>query len=321
MLTINVNPANQGFPRAPDGGVIVPTPIEVAPTNQQAFAPAPLVNLFPIEPLAPLAPVLPALVGPPMIPVAFAVVPPALEVDVGAETLVPVNVPNFVVTDQGSYQSTAQEAVVSFMIASVVDNDTGGAASSTSVNLLITLVPNNTPLTLFGVSMAGRNVGFITGAWIPGNTTPERPILVYSDFTMVVPNQDSSGVPLFHPTGPVPGNVIAVDTARYDGELVTQNTGTGEQNVVPTTQTLPLGFVAPAGSLPIYLPALGDPSSGLPVPEFVVNDQMLTIGTPADYSPGISEQARSASSQDVIVGAQTGVLGQPITVYPGAQNR
>jgi hypothetical protein len=405
MLPMNVSPASQGFPRAPDGGTIVPTPIDTLPPNRQAFAPAPLVNPFPIEPTAPLAPVQPAKVGPPMIPVAFTVVPPALEVAVVAETLVPVNVPNFVVTDQGSYQSTASAALVDYIIAIVVDNDTGlppvltppplVPPQTAAVNLLVSLVPNGKPLTSYGVSLAGRNVQFtvslsaaarvisangvaditvpnagfipvvgdtaivagqpyvvnqvvdaltglyptpaslnlkvtLTGAGFTINdkvgqtaqffvsvTVAERPILVYSDFAVVVPVNDANGVPFL----PAAGDIFAVDTARYDAELVSQNTGAGEQNVVPSTQALPLGFTAPAGSLPVYLPALGAPSSGLPVPSFVVNDQQLTSGTPKDITPGITEQNGSVGQQDVLVGSQSGVLGQPINVYPGAQNR
>ena len=321
MLPINVNPASQGFPRAPDGGTLVSSPVATLPPNQQAFAPAPLVNPFSVEPTAPLAPVQPAKVGPPMVPVTFTVVPPALEVDPAAQVLQPVDVPTFVVADQGSYQSTAAEALVGFAIATVVDNDTGAPASSTSINLLITFIPNGTPLTSFGVSMAGRAVQFLTGAWIPAGTTPKRPILIYSAFAVVVPNLDETGTRLFNLTGPGAGNLTAVDTARYNAELVSQNTGTGAQNVVPATQPLPIGFVAPAGSFPVYLPDLGEASSGLPVPDFVVNDQVLANGTPVDYLPGISELNGSSQQQDVVVGQKTEVIGQPINVYPGAQNR
>lgn len=321
MLPINVNPANQGFPRAPDGGQIVSSPIDTLPPNNQAFAPAPLVNPFPIEPTAPLTPVQPAKVGPPMIPVAFTTVPQALEVDVAADQLIEVGVPSFVVTDQGSYQSTAAEALVDFTILTVLDNENGSPASSASINLLITLVPVGKTLTSFGVSLAGRIVEFLTGAWIAPNTSPSRPILIYSDFAIVVPNQDAQGNPLFNPAGPGPGNMIAIDTARYNAELVSQNTGSDDQNVVPSTQPLPRGFTAPAGSFPIFLPELGDASSGLPVPDFVVNNQVLTAGTPVDFTPGISEPNSSSQQQNVIVGQKTEVIGQPINIYPGAQNR
>ena len=409
MLTINVNPALQGFPRPPDGGVVVPTALNFKP-DSIAYPPAPFVNPFPAEPTAPLAPIRPANDGQPLLPVKFVMVPPALEVDVGAETLVPVNVPNFVVTDQGSYQSTAQEAAISFTVASVVDNDTRlppvlSPPENAAVNLLVTLVPSGKPLTAYGVSLVGRvvqfavsptsasrvisandattitvpNAGFIpvsgdvalvggvpylvsvvvdaltlqyptsaslnllitldgnpnTSPPIPPPTfTPNaeigqtvqffvsvlfalRPILMYSNFVVVVPVAEANNVPFL----PVAGDVMSVDTARYDGELIAQNTGAGAQNVVPATQALPVGFTAPAGSFPVYLPELGESSSGLPVPEFVVNDQMLVNGTPVDYQPGINETNQSSQTQDVIVGQKTDVLGQPINVYPGAQNR
>ena len=332
MLTINVNPALQGFPRPPDGGVVVPTALNFKPESI-AYPPAPFVNPFPAEPTAPLAPIRPANDGQPLLPVKFVMVPPALDVDVvtneGKRSQL-VNVPNIIVTDQGSYQSTATASLVAYEIDSVVDNETHAAATATSLNLLITFVPNNKPLTSFGVSMAGRELQFVTGAWIPPSapppappspSTPTRPILAYSAYAVVVPNLDDQKVPLFNPAGPSHGDVTAVDTARYDGELIAQNTGAGAQNVVPATQALPMGFTAPAGSFPVYLPELGESSSGLPVPEFVVNDQMLVNGTPVDFQPGINETNQSSQTQDVIVGQKTDVLGQPINVYPGAQNR
>jgi len=396
MLPVNVNPANQGFPRAPDGGTIVPSSVNTLPPNQQAFAPAPLVNPFPIEPTAPLSPVLPANAGQPVLPANVVPTPPFLAVDVAADQLIGVDVPSIVVTDQGSYQTTAANSAVSYVIASVVDNDTGLPPDlSTTTNLLITLVPGGTPLTGYGVSLAGRivqiavvptsasrtisangagditvpNAGFIPvvgdtalvagqyysvtavvdaatllpptpsslnlkvslyGATFVVNAligqtaqftvtivSAERQILIYSDFALVIPLADAQGTDFL----PVVGDTLSVDTGRYDSEIVVQNTGTGSQNVIPRTQPLPQGFTAPAGSFPIYLPELGEASSGLPVPDFVTNDQVLAAGTPVNVTPGIDESNPSSQQQAVVSSQATNVYGQPITVYPGAQNR
>lgn len=396
MLPINVNPAAQGFPLAPDGGTIVASPVQTLPPNNQAFAPAPLVNLFPTEPTAPLVPVRPASVGQPVLPVKFELVPQALAVDPAGQILQPLEVPNYVVADSGNYVTNANAiaSLANYVVSSVLDSATGLPPNSATVNLLVNLVPNGKTLPSYGVSLAGRtaefdvvqtsatrtisangtnditvpNAGFIpvTGdtAFLGGNLynvvsvvdaltnlfpTPaslnlkvaldnsvafppgtligqtvvftvtvdeaESQILIYSNFALVTPVKDNDGNFFL----PVAGDVVAIDIGRYDAELVSQLTGQ-VQDVIPSTQPVLPGFAAPAGSFPIIVPNDGTESSGLPVPDFVVNEQVLTHGTPVDYTPGISELNRSAQEQNVIVGQKTDTYKLPANLTSGIAN-
>ena len=276
MTTQNVFPAQQGFPRPPDGGIIVPTPFDASPPANQAFAPAPLVNPFPIEPTPPSAPFLPASQGVGPIPSNSVVVPPAQEVVV-ADTANPTgDAPTYIVTEQGSIATVPEQAIVSYAIASVADYDTGLPPDVNSVNIRIVFVVGNAPLSGYGFSFAGRTLYFTSGTWIPPGTTPQRPILINGDAIVVVPNATSDGTTTLYMgtgigvTGPSPGDSIAVDTARSESEVLFQNLRI-VQNVIPDTNPL----LDPSGTV----------TSDLPVQDANVSDQATSIGTPVDYFP------------------------------------
>jgi len=271
-MTINVFPAQQGFPRPPDGGVLVPTAFDASPPNGQAFAPAPLVNPFPIEPTPPANPFLPASQGVGPIPSNSVVVPQALEVVVADNANPTGDDPTYIVTEQGSIATVPQQAIVSYVIASVTDYDTGLPIGSTTVNIQITLAVDNAPLSGYGFSFAGRTLYFTVGAWIPPGTTPQRPILLNGDDIVVVPNANADGVKLTDATPPglVAGNTIALDTARSESEVLFTNLEL-VQNIVPDTNPL--------------LDPSGTATSDLPVQDANVSDQATSIGTPVDYYP------------------------------------
>jgi hypothetical protein len=275
MIAQNVFPANQGFPRPPDGGILVPTPFDASPPAKQAFAPAPTVSLFPIEPTPPSKPFLPAsqAVGP--IPSNSQVIPPAMEVVVADTPTASGDAPTYIVTEQGSIATVPQQAIVSYTIVSVTDYDTGLPPDANSINIKIVLNVGNAPLSSYGFSFAGRTLYFTSGTWIPLGTTPQRPILVNGDNIVVVPNAASNGTTTslykgtgLGVTGPQPGDSIAVDTARSESEVLFQNLGL-VQNVVPNTSPL----LDPSGAV----------TSDQPVQDANVSDQATSIGTPVDY--------------------------------------
>ena len=313
-MTINVFPAQQGFPRPPDGGVPAPTFIDVNNTSQ-AFAPAPLVNPFPIEPTPPANPFLPASQGVPPVPVKFEVVPPAVDVNLMADLGPPTNAPTYVVTDVGSLGTIVQESREAYTIQAVYDHETGGSPPQLStLNIRLTLYPNNKPLNSFGVPIVGRTVAFTSGAWWfipppPPLSLLSRPIVLNNDFTIVVPNKDTNGVPFNYPAnGPAPNDTIEIDVAWYNGQDVFRNLGI-VQNVIPETSPL--------------LPELGTIQTDLPIQEVDVSNQETVVGTPIESSPNRQNDYLETSMGtpiDVFPGRQDATLGIPINVFPGRQN-
>ena len=273
MVTIDVFPAQQGFPRPPDGGVLVPTPVDASPPANQAFAPAPLVNPFPIEPTPPAAPFLPASQGVGPIPSNSQFVPPAQEVVVGDTPTASGDDPTYIVTEQGSIATVPQEAIVSYTIASVTDYDTNLPISSSTVNIKLILNVGNAPLNSYGFTFAGRTLYFTVGGWIPAGTTPQRKILLNGDAIVVVPNAAEDGTKLTAlgtGTGPVVGNTVDVDTARSQSEVLFTNLGI-VQNISPSTDPL--------------LDPSGEVTTDLQIQDVLVSDQATSIGTPVDYFP------------------------------------
>ena len=272
MATIDVFPAQQGFPRPPDGGVLVPTPFDASPPANQAFAPAPLVNPFPIEPTPPSKPFLPASQGVGPIPSNSQFVPPAQEVVVADTPTASGDDPTYIVTEQGSIATVPQEAIVSYVIASVTDYDTNLPIDANTVNIRIALAVGNAPLSSYGFTFAGRTLYFTSGLWIPAGTTPQRTILLNGDAIVVVPNADESGIKLTATMPPwlAAGNTVALDTARSQSEVLFTNLGI-VQNIVPATNPL--------------LDPLGEVTSDFPVQDALVSDQATSIGTPVDYFP------------------------------------
>lgn len=307
-MTINVFPAQQGFPRPPDGGVPAPTFIDVN-NKYQAFAPAPLVNPFAIEPTPPSAPFLPASQGVPPVPVKFEVVPKVVEVDLMADVGGPTNAPTYVVTEVGSLGTVVEETRETYIINHATDYETGTAPSTSSINIRLTLKNTNKPLSSYGIPIAGRIVTFTSGFWITPGTSPQRQILLYNDFTIVVPNKGADGVPFNYPvSGPINGNSIQIDVAWYNGEVVFKNRGQ-VQNVIP--QTTPL------------LPELGTIQTDLPVQQVEVSTQETVVGTPIESSPNQQNSNLSSSMGipvDVFPGKKEEVFGIPVNVFPGRQN-
>lgn len=271
IIPQSIFPAQQGFPRPPDGGVLVPTPVDASPPANQAFAPAPLINPFPIEPTPPAAPFLPASQGVGPIPSNSQFVPPAQEVVVGDTPTASGDDPTYIVTEQGSIATVPQEAIVSYAIASVTDYDTNLPISSSTVNIKLILNVGNASLNSYGFTFAGRTLYFTVGGWIPAGTTPQRKILLNGDAIVVIPNANADGTKLTASGGgPVAGDTVAVDTARSQSEVLFTNLGI-VQNVVPATDPL--------------LDPSGDVTSDLPVQDVLVSDQATSIGTPVDYFP------------------------------------
>jgi hypothetical protein len=271
MLPIDSFPAKQAFyPPALSGGTVVPTPTDVA-VRLQAFPPAPLVNPFPVEPTPPSAPFLPASQGSPPVAVLSSVIPPAIDVNLMLVATPPSNPQDFVVTDLGSLAVNPATALKTYVIANVVDYETGSPPTSASVYLKIT-VAGDAPLTAIGVTLVGRTLFFTSGPlWIVPGTTPRRPITLFGDFVLIIPNADSDGHTFYVPSaGPAPGDQVAIDTARGSSEVVFQSTGQ-VQNIVPSTNPL----LSPSGEV----------STELPVQNALVSDQATSIGTPVDYLP------------------------------------
>ena len=310
-MVIDVFPAKQGFPRPPDGGVPAPTFIDVNNTSQ-AFAPAPLVNPFPIPPTPPANPFLPASQGVPPVPVKFEVVPPAVDIDLMADLGPPTNAPTYVVTDVGSLGTIVQESREAYTIQAVSDHETGGPPQLGTLNVNLTLYPNNKPLNSFGVHLVGRTVEFTSGAWRfapPPLSLLSRPIVLNNDFTIVVPNKGANGVPFNYPAnGPAPNDTIEIDVAWYNGQNVFRNMGI-VRNVIPETTPL--------------LPELGTIQTGLPIQEVDVSNQETVVGTPIESSPNRQNDYLETSMGtpiDVFPGRQDATLGIPINVFPGRQN-
>lgn len=222
--------------------------------------------------------------------VQFTVSPAAAARIISANGVGDITVPN-----AGFIPVVGDTAIVAgqpYAISQVVDALTGLYPTSTSLNLKVTLL---TP--------AGSSPAFTPGALVGQTaqffvtvTVAKRPIMAYSDFAVVVPVADVNGVSFL----PTAGDVFAIDIARYDAELVAKLTGQ-TQNVVPATQPVLPGFAAPPGSFPIIVPSDGEQSSGLPVPDFVATDQQTAIGTPINYTPGISLANASTTVQDVLI--------------------
>jgi hypothetical protein len=190
---------------------------------------------------------------------------------------------------------TAVVAGVPYLVVSVVDAATGFYPTPASLNLIVSLVTKLAP--------AGQSPGFTPGNKI-GQTAQffvavviaKRPIMVYGDYSVVISVADAQGVNFL----PAIGDVMSVDVARYNAELVAQLTGQ-TQNVVPTTQPLLQGCLVPPGSFPIIIPSDSVQSSGLPVQDVVATDQQTAIGTPVNYKPGISLSNASGTTQDVLI--------------------
>lgn len=293
MSTINVFPANQGFPRPPDGGVVSTSPSKDVKVIPQAFAPAPLVNPFPIPPTPPPTPFLPATQGVPPVAVLAEVIPfnpLSVDVDLMKVDSTAGDAPTYTISDAGSFAIVPGPAVRFYTIISVIDLDTGAAPTTSSVNLKITMSggsapPLGLPLDSYGFTFAGRSLLFAAGAWIPAQTTPERIIAVNGDLLngdsiVIVPNLDPDGNSFPWPSGPAAGTIVAVDTARNGSEVVFQQTGQ-VQNVIPSS----IPHFPSEQILGPLIPEPGDIESDLPVQEIVVSDQETVVGTPVDYFP------------------------------------
>jgi hypothetical protein len=287
MPTIDVFPAQQGFPRPPDGGVLVPTTIDFTNISKQAFKPAPLVNPFPIEPTAPATPFLPASQGVPPIPSQSVIVPQALEINLMQDTTQENTGPTYVISDAGSFDINPGTAIKYYTIVSVVDNETGLPASASSVNLKI-VITGGALLGSYGFTFAGRSLYFVTPPQTTPPTVPKRTISVFGDVSgksvVIVPNLDPDGKnPLMSlPNPPIPGGTVAVDTARLDSEVVFQQTGV-VQNVVPNT----IPHFPNEQVLGPLIPEPGEVDTLIAVQEVDVSNQETVVGTPANYFPGI----------------------------------
>jgi hypothetical protein len=155
------------------------------------------------------------------------------DVDVADQSTSPVNADVFTVTDEGSFSSNPSQSIVTYTIVSVVDSDTGGAPGASTVNLLIT-VAGLASLLSYGIDLAGRLLSFLSGAWIPASTVPQRPILTAGGLTLLVPNKDAAGTPFAWPSGPAAGNVVSLDVARTTSENV-YKVVPASINVIPET--------------------------------------------------------------------------------------
>jgi hypothetical protein len=289
MPTIDVFPAQQGFPRPPDGGVLVPSATDFTNISKQAFKPAPLVNPFPIEPAPPPSPFLPASQGVPPIPSQSVAVPQALEVNLMglmSEPSSTLPVPTFVVSDAGSFNIVPSTAIKYYTIVSVVDNETNLPASPSSANLRI-VITGNALLSSYGFTFANRVLYFVSPPQTIPPTVPERVISVFGDVSgnsvVIVPNHDADDNALMSlPFPPAPGNTVAVDTARIESEVVFQQTGI-IQNIVPST----IPHFPSEQVLGPLIPEPGEVDTLIAVQDVDVGNQETVVGTPASYFPGI----------------------------------
>jgi hypothetical protein len=269
-----VFPVLQGFPRPPDNGSPAPTNVDARPIALQAFAPAPLVNPFPIEPTPPANPTQVVLQAFAPVPVQAEVIPfNPLDQDVDLMLLddpSQANGPTYVVGDTGSIATNTQQSLTNFTIVSVFDYDTLGAPTDGSLNLLVTFAPGSLNLNGFGVSLSGRVLQFTAGAWILPDTTPSRIISLVGDHSLVIPNADDAGIPFPWSStgGPGAGTVATVDVARTSSDVTFLLLGQ-VQNVVPQTDPL----LSPDGEVDTLLP----------VQQVFVSEQQTVVGTPVDY--------------------------------------
>jgi hypothetical protein len=272
MITINVFPASQAFPRPPDGGKIVPNTIDVTAVVKQGFPLAPnlLFNFSGPAATPPLNPFLPGAVAAPTVPVLFSMIPDAANYpvninkdrDVLAEQVdAPPSARDIVITDAGSFEVNPAETLQTYVVATVVDNETGGAPDVNTVNFRLTLV-GGALLNSYFITLTGRSLLFTAGAWIiPAGTVPERPILAWGVTqaganVIVVPKAsapDSSGA--VTPVAPVPGNKVAFDSARRSSEVVFQNLGIVSNNQPETFPLLPTPPLEDFYSIPdVFVP-------------------------------------------------------------------
>ena len=307
MITQDVFPAKQGFPRPPDNGVPAPTAVDVDRVADQAFPPAPLPYPFPAEPPPPATTFPAKQAFTPVLLPSFVLVPPALEVNLNLDTQDNSgDAPSYVVSEVGSLPTSTQQSVRFFTITSVSDYDTAMPPTTSSINLLVNLSVGLTPLTDFGVQLQGRAVYFVAGAWIPAGTTPQRAISNYGAQAFIIPNNDADGNPFPWTApgvgGPTVGDTVAVDVAYRQGEVATQELGI-VQEVVP--QTSPL------------LDELGLVQTEVPVQQVLVSGQVVGVGTPANYQPSDPSAGTSSAGPvlDVLVAAESSVFGLP-TNYP-----
>jgi hypothetical protein len=190
--------------------------------------------------------------------------------------------PTYIVGDTGTIATNTQQSLQSYAVVSVVDYETGGAPSTASINLLVTLT-GGPPLDSYGVSLSGRTLEFTVGAWIApllaAGVSPSRVISLVNNTSLVIPNNKADGVPFPwaasppappNTGGPAPGDVATVDVARTSSDVTFLITGQ-VQNVVPTTNPL--------------LDPEGGTETLLPVQEIDVSEQQTVVGTPADYFP------------------------------------
>lgn len=270
-MDITVFPVQQGFPRPPDGGVPAPTNANPKAVVTQGFAPAPLVNPFPIEPTPPQRPFQPVLQAAPPVPVLAEIIPfNPLDQNVDLMLLddpSSSNAPSYIVGDTGTISTNTQQSLRNYMISAVTDYETGGAPSSDTVNLKIVFASGQA-LDSYGVSLSGRTLQFTFGGWIPPGTTPQREISLVGALVLVVPNHDADGNSFLWPAGPAAGTVVTVDVARTSSDVTFELRGQ-VQNVVPSTNPL----LDPDGTI----------ETTLPVQEVDVSQQQTSVGTPVDY--------------------------------------
>lgn len=266
-------PVRQGFPRAPDNGEPAPTNANPKAVVTQAFAPAPLVNPFPIEPTPPANPTQVILQAFAPVPVSAEIIPfNPLDQDVDLmlqDYPSQSDGPTYIVGDTGTIATNTQQSITNYTVVSVVDYDTMLVPTDSSLNLLVTLT-GGASLDSYGVSLSGRTLQFTAGAWILPGTTPARQISLLNNLQLVIPNKDTDGNPFPWSTtgGPGAGTIATVDVARTSSDVTFLITGQ-VQNVVPSTDPL--------------LDPDGEASTTLPVQDVLVSEQQTVVGTPVDY--------------------------------------
>jgi len=270
----------------------------------QAFAPAPLVNPFPIEPTPPARPTQVVLQAFAPVPV-LAQITPFNPLDQNVDLMLlddpaASGAPTYIVGDTGTIATNTQQSLRTYTVVTVVDYETGGAPSVSSINLLVTLT-GGPGLDSYGVSLSGRTLEFTGGAWIAPllalGITPSRVISLVNATSLVIPNNNADGVPFPWSTtgGPAAGTIATVDVARTSSDVTFLITGQ-VQNVVPSTNPL----LDPDGELETLRP----------VQEIDVSEQQTVVGTPADYFPSpphtitslLPAQYVNASEQQLAIG-------------------
>ena len=272
-MDLTVYPVLQGFPRPPDGGEPAPTNVDGKAIVTQAFAPAPLANPFPIEPTPPARPTQVIEQAFPPVPVQAEIIPfNPLDQNIDLMLLddpSSSDAPSYIVGDTGTIATNTQQSLRNYTVVSVVDYETGGAPTTSSVNLRVTLT-GGPSLDSYGVSLSGRVLQFTAGAWILPGTTPSRQISLVGPAVLVIPNKDSDGNPFPWSStgGPGAGTIATVDVARTSSDVTFLITGQ-VQNIVPSTDPL--------------LSEDGTIETELPVQEVLVSEQETVVGTPVDY--------------------------------------